>query len=81
MSDPIVFVASVAKVQTMVDGGIRVVFDLPKTASMQMAQLAECQRFGFALSITATPIELEINHDGRKPAKQRKHLRTKATDE
>jgi hypothetical protein len=44
--------ATVYKVQTLVDGGVRVTLDLPETAIMQMAQLAECQRFGVVLEIT-----------------------------
>ena len=55
MSDPIRFLAEVYKVQTLVDGGVRLVLDLPETAIMQMAQLAECQRFSVVLEIEARP--------------------------
>ena len=48
------FTASVYKVQTLVDGGIRVTLDLPETAIIQMAALAECQVNGVALEIQAT---------------------------
>ena len=39
--DEIRFAATVYKVQTLVDGGVRVTLDLPETCIMQMAQLAE----------------------------------------
>ena len=45
------FTASVYKVQTLVDGGIRVTLDLPETAIIQMAALAECQVNGIALEV------------------------------
>ena len=41
MAEPIAFHATVYKVQTLADGGVRVYLDLPETAIMQMAQLAE----------------------------------------
>ena len=47
----ITFQAAVYKVQTLVDGGVRVTLDLPETAIMQMAQLAECQRQGVTLDV------------------------------
>ena len=48
------FVASVYKVQTLAtDCGVRVTLDLPETAIMQMAQLAECKRAGVVLKFTA----------------------------
>ena len=55
MADAIAFHATVYKVQTLADGGVRVYLDLPETAIMQMAQLAECQRFGVVLDVEATP--------------------------
>jgi len=55
MSDVIEFTAQVYKVQTLAtDQGIRVTLDLPETAIMQMAMLAECQRAGVYLSFVAT---------------------------
>ena len=57
MSDEITFHASVYKVQTLADGGVRVYLDLPETAIMQMAQLAECQRFGVVLNIVCKPLK------------------------
>ena len=56
MASEIVFTAAVAKIQTMVDGGIRVTLDLPEGAIMQMAALAECHRAGAMLEVTAVPV-------------------------
>jgi hypothetical protein len=69
--ESVIFSAQVYKVQTLVDGGVRVTLDLPETAVMQMAQLAECQRFGVALSIVAMPIEENdlINKGNRNATK------------
>ena len=39
---PIEFCASVTKVQTLADNGIRLTLDLPEDAIMQMAELAAC---------------------------------------
>ena len=47
------FKAVVYKVSTLADNGIRLTLDLPETAIMQMAQMAECQRAGAVLNITA----------------------------
>lgn len=60
MSDePIEFSATVEKVQTMTDGGIRVYLDLPETALLEMARLVECRIKGVALHIMAIPRNLE----------------------
>ena len=45
------FVAVVAKVQTMMDNGIRVILDLPETAIKQAAELMECKRDEIALKV------------------------------
>jgi hypothetical protein len=54
----IVFPATVYKVQTLEDDGLRVAFDLPESAILQAAWLMECKRSGIALtvSIEAAPI-------------------------
>jgi len=64
MSD-ITFSAVVYKVQTLVDGGVRVTLDLSEDSVMQMAQLAECQRFGQILNVSCQ-IDNEIEHNGTK---------------
>ncbi len=49
----IVFPASVNQVRTMVDGGLRVVLDLPETAIPQAAMLMQCKVDGIPLVFTA----------------------------
>lgn len=46
------FPAEVNKVQTLADGGIRVVLDLPETAIREAAILMECKRDGIFLIVT-----------------------------
>lgn len=53
--DKIQIVGQVYKVQTLVDGGIRVTIDLPETAVNVMAQLAQLQISGTAIKVTVTP--------------------------
>ena len=54
MSDPVIrFPATVYKVQTLIDGGVRVTLDLPETAIPQMAMLAQCKADGIPLMFTA----------------------------
>jgi len=55
------FTATVNKVQTMVDGGLRVILDFSEDCVMQAAQLMECKRFGVPLSIVAKPAPIEEN--------------------
>lgn len=47
------FQATVARVQTLADGGIRVTLDMPESAVMEAAQLMECKRWGVVLDVTA----------------------------
>jgi hypothetical protein len=47
------FTASVWKVSTLADKGLRLVLDLPETAIPQMAMLAECKRQNMALAFEA----------------------------
>lgn len=47
------FDAEVYKVQTLVDGGLRVTLDLPETAIPQAAMLIECKRERIPLVIEA----------------------------
>ena len=61
----ITFTASVYKVQTLVDGAVRVTLDLPETAIPQMAMLAECQREGIVLLFEA----VEAGDDPKQSSK------------
>lgn len=67
--EAIAFPAAVYKVQTLTDGGVRVTLDLPETAIMEMAMLAECQRAGVYLNVLCTAADEtrpRKNPDGRK---------------
>lgn len=50
---PIAFEATVYKVQTLVDGGLRITLDLPETAIEAAAKLMACQTAGVALLMSA----------------------------
>lgn len=53
------FDAVVNKVQTLVDGGLRVSFDLPETAIAAAAWLMECKRNEFPLVVSAVTVQPE----------------------
>jgi len=50
--DTIEFEAEVYKVQTLVDGGIRLTLDLPESGAEIMGELAICQQNGIILQVT-----------------------------
>jgi hypothetical protein len=64
----ITFPATVYKVQTLIDGGVRVTLDLPEDCIPQMAMLAETKREGIPLIFTAhlDGGEIENGRTGRK---------------
>ena len=66
MTDTIEFVATVARVQTMAEGGLRFTFDAPETAVMQAAQLMECKRWEAVLVVRCTPTEEGLIYKGNK---------------
>lgn len=68
MTESTTFYAIVAKVQTMVDNGLRVYLDLPEQAIEQVAELMIYKRAGVVLDITATPRP----KDEREPDESRK---------
>ena len=57
MAEPITFDATVSKVSTLADGGLRIALDLPETAVMAAAQLMECKRLEVVLKVTVTVAE------------------------
>lgn len=59
------FWATVARVQTLADGGLRVTLDLPEDAIMQVAQLMACKRVGAILRIVASPEKQVETSDGQ----------------
>ena len=51
------FDAQVYKVQTLVDGGLRLTLDLPEDAIAQCAALMECKRLEIALRVAVSDTE------------------------
>lgn len=68
MSEAIRFEATVYKVQTLADFGLRLTLDLPEDAVAQAAQFMECKRQGIPLVFEASaqingPL---VDHDQRR---------------
>lgn len=59
MSSTIKFPAIVFKVQTLVDGGLRITLDLPENEIGKAAMLMECKRQGIPLIFSAAADEQE----------------------
>ena len=57
--EPIKFKAEVAKVQTMADGGVRVVLDLGEDGRRVMEALTECKQNGVYLAVEAKREEIK----------------------
>jgi hypothetical protein len=53
---PVTLTGQVYKVQTLVDGGIRLTLDLPESAADDMGRLARMQLFGVAIEIELSPL-------------------------
>jgi len=51
---------TVAKVQTLADGGLRVTLDMSEKDVIQMAQFVECKRAGVVLQAEFTPLADEL---------------------
>ena len=49
------FEAAVARVQTMADGGLRVVLDLPEDKVFEVAWLMECKRQQATIRVSCEP--------------------------
>ena len=58
MSEPNVirFTAQVSKVQTMADGGLRVILDMPETAIDTATRMMQVKQAGAILEIVAVPV-------------------------
>jgi len=74
MADQIEFHATIAKVQTLADGGIRVTLDLPETAILQAAQLMTVRQQVAVVDVVATARMSEsltdFDHETKKDAKR-----------
>lgn len=57
MSDGVQVIGQVYKVQTLVDGGVRLTLDLPESAVKIMGELARFQVESMAVKITIKPAE------------------------
>ena len=55
--DAIRFTAQVAKVTTLVDGGIRITLDLPETAIETATKMMQVRQAGAVLEIAAVPLK------------------------
>lgn len=69
MTEAITFPAQVYKVQTLVDGGLRLTLDLPETAIDAVSKLMECRRHGGLLEVAAVAIDIEKKHDEFRPGR------------
>ena len=81
MSDPIQFDATVYKVQTLVDYGLRVTLDLPETAIIAAAQLMALKREGVILHVsieTDKQSESTGKENGVQKGRERKSIRSTA---
>lgn len=66
MADAITFWATIAKVQTMVDSGIRIYLDLPEQAIMAAAELMACKRMGVVVDVVVTAREQDSDDTGKE---------------
>jgi hypothetical protein len=81
MSETIQFDATVQKVQTLVDYGLRVTLDLPETAIIAAAQLMALKREGAVLHVTVETDKQSVStgkEDGIQERRERKSIRAPA---
>ncbi len=57
MTDVIKFSAQIIKLQTMIDGAIRLTLDLPETALDTARQIMDCKSRGGLLEVAAVAVE------------------------
>jgi hypothetical protein len=75
-SETITFDAVVYKVQTLVDGGLRLTLDLPETAIAEAARLMECKRIGIALKISCALINRQEQYAIQEGSKRKSRWQT-----
>ena len=63
MAEPIAFTATIAKVQMLADGGLRLTLDLPETAILQAAHLMEVRRQMAVVEASLVPVVMESRED------------------
>lgn len=69
---PITFYATVTKVQTLADGGLRLTLDLGEDAIMPAAELMACKRAGVVLDVVCN--EKSRDDDGEQRKDTRSHF-------
>jgi len=70
MTEKISHIATVYKVMTLTDHGIRITLDLPENAIMQAAMYMECKRVGVVLNVECTPMDQNEEQPGSTDAKK-----------
>jgi hypothetical protein len=72
------FQASVYKVQTLVDNGLRLTLDLSEKELNTAKAMMECKNRGALLEVAAVPVKVEIKVNNEQPQrrKQRYPYRT-----
>ena len=78
MSEPIRFQATVCKVSTLADMGLRLTLDLPEDAVMQAAQLMECKRAGVVLEVECSLLINKEDQSAIREGQERKSIRATA---
>jgi len=66
VTDPITFWATVQKVQTLADSGLRFTFDASEQAIMAAAELMACKRMGVVVDVVVTAREQESDDTGKE---------------
>lgn len=69
--DKIIALMTVEKVQTMVDGALRVTLDMSEDSILQMGQFVECKRIGVVLKAEFEPM-VEKSEDDKQQSNHRK---------
>jgi hypothetical protein len=72
------FSATIARVQTLADGGLRVILDMPEAAVKSASVLMEARQAGAFLEVAAVPVFQKVTVDGSKP-KQRRNNSSRST--
>lgn len=71
-SDSVIrFTATIARVQTLADGGLRVILDMPESAVKSASVLMEARQAGAFLDVAAVPVFQKVATDGSKPKQRR----------
>ena len=62
--EPTIFTGAIQKISTLVDGGIRVTFDMNEGAIMQAAELMAIRQAGYAVRVTVESLEWQNDGSG-----------------